>query len=306
MEQTIGEQPTPITTKPRNGFIAFMLSLLLPGLGQVYNGQLKKAIIFFGLLLLFPLLFGLTRGATFFYGLLSLLVIEIVLRIYIIIDGVKYANRQKKYVLKPYNTWYYYLLIAIGMLAVLLIFDVKSVLGIQTFKLPTISSSPTLQVGDWVVADMNAYKNDKPGYGDIVVYSGPDGQIYSFRIIGLPNDTVALVNNVVSINGQPGKATFLKDTTDNDSPASEFEEELPNGHKHLILKLKQPYDSAMTNISNIVVPPDSYYLLGDNRDNAADSRYEGFISKDRIKGRIIYSYWGQTGTKRMNIDFTDK
>ena len=86
----------------------------------------------------------------------------------------------------------------------------------------------------------------------------------------------------------------------------EFEEELPNGHKHLIYKLKTPYDSTKTNIKNIVVPSDSYYLLGDNRDNAADSRYEGFISKDRIKGRIIYSYWGRTGTKRINIDFTDK
>ncbi|MBA3987035.1 MAG: signal peptidase I, partial [Flavobacteriales bacterium] len=81
---------------------------------------------------------------------------------------------------------------------------------------------------------------------------------------------------------------------------------LPNGHKHLIYKFKQPFDSTKTNIKNIIVPSDSYYLLGDNRDNAADSRYEGFVSKDRIKGRIIYSYWGRTLTKRMNIDFRDK
>jgi signal peptidase I len=89
-------------------------------------------------------------------------------------------------------------------------------------------------------------------------------------------------------------------------PVVEFEEELPNGHKHLIYKFKQPYDSAKTNFKDIAVPSDSYYLLGDNRDNAADSRYEGFVSRDRIKGRIVYSYWGRTGTKRMNIDFTDK
>lgn len=85
-----------------------------------------------------------------------------------------------------------------------------------------------------------------------------------------------------------------------------FAEELPNGHKYLIYKFRQPYDSLKANIRNIVVPSGSYYLLGDNRDNAADSRYEGFISEDSIKGRIIYSYWGRAATERMNIDFTDK
>lgn len=306
MERTIDEQPTTIRTKPRNGFIAFLLSLLLPGLGQVYNGQPQKAVIFFCLLLLFPLLFGLTRGTTFFYGLFAAFVIEITLRIYIIIDGVRHAKRQKKYVLKPYNTWYYHLIIAIGLFAILMVYDVSTVLGTQTFKVPTNSNNPTIQVGDWLVADMRAYNDNEPDYGDIVVYSRPDGQIYNFRIVGRPNDNIELINNIVSINGKPNKATFIKETTNDDMPVAEYEEELPNGHKHLIYKFKQPYDSTKTNIKNIVVPSDSYYLLGDNRDNAADSRYEGFISKDRIKGRIMYSYWGQTGIKRINIDFTDK
>jgi signal peptidase I len=306
MEQTIDEKPTTIPTKPRNGFIAFLLSLILPGLGQVYNGQPKKAIIFFGLLLFIPLVFGLTRGTTFFYGLFSLFIIEVALRIYIIIDGVKHAKRQKEFILKPYNTWYYHLLIAIGMLAILMVYDLSTVLGTQTFKIPTTSNNPTFQLGDRLVADMRAYKNNEPDYGDIVVYSRPDGQIYTFRVVGRPNDNIEIIDNIVSINGKPSKATFIKETTNDEMPVVEFEEELPNGHKHLIYKFKTPYDSTKTNIKNIVVPPDSYYLLGDNRDNAADSRYEGFISKDRIKGRIIYSYWGQTGTKRMNIDFTDK
>lgn len=306
MQQTIDEQPTIIATKPRNGFIAFLLSLLLPGLGQVYNGQPKKAAAFFGLLFLFLLIFGLTHGTTLFYGLLTLFIIEVTLRIYIIIDGVKNAIRQKDYVLKPYNTWYYHLLIAIGMLVILMACDISTILGTQTFKNSTTSNNPTLQVGDCLVADMRAYKNNEPNYGDIVVYSRPDGQIYTFRVVGLPNDNIELVDNIVSINGKPVKATFIKELINDDMPVAEFEEELPNGHKHLIYKFKQPYDSIMTNIKNIVVPSGSYYLLGDNRDNAADSRYEGFISKDRIKGRIIYSYWGRTGTKRMNIDFTDK
>lgn len=305
MENILDEQSTTITTKPRNGFIAFLFSFLLPGLGQVYNGQPKKAVIFFCLLLLFPWLFGLTRGTTFFYGLLSLFVIEIALRIYIIIDGVKNAKRQKEYVLKSYNRWYYHLIIAIGMLAILMVYDISTVLGTQTFKIPTTSNNPTFQLGDWLVADMRAYKNNEPDYGDIVVYSRPDGQIYTFRVVGRPNDNIELIDNIVSVNGKPSKTTFIRETSNDKIPVVEFEEELPNGHKHLIYKFKQPYDSTKINIKNIVVPPESYYVLGDNRDNAADSRYEGFISKDRIKGRIIYSYWGQ-GADRININFKNK
>lgn len=296
------------TTKPRNGLVAFLFSLLLPGLGQVYNGQPQKAAAFFGLYLLLPLIFGLTRWATFFYGLMTLLLIEIVWRIYILIDGVRNAKRQQDYVLKPYNTWYYYLLIASGMFAILMLFDINTLLGIQTFTIPTTSNNPTFQVGDGLVADMRAYKNKEPDYGDMVVYSRPDGQIYTFRVIGRPNDDIELIDNFVSINGKMCKTIFIKETTIDDIPIPvlEYEEELPNGHKHLIYKFKQTYDSTKANIKNIVVPSDSYYLLGDNRGNAADSRYEGFISKDRIKGQIIYSYWGRPGTKRMNIHFTDK
>ena len=305
MEQAVDEQVTKIT-KPRNGFIAFLLSLLFPGLGQVYNGQPKKAIIFFGLLLLFPLLFCLTRGMIFFYGLLSFFVVGIALRIYIIFDGVTNAKQQKEYILKPYNTWYYYTLMAIGMLVISMVYDINSVLGTQTFKIAAGSNEPTFQIGDWLVADMRAYKNNEPDYGDIAVFSKPDGQIYTFRIVGCPDDNIELIDNIVSVNGKPSKATFIRETTFDEMPVVELEEELPNGHKHLIYKFKQPYDSTKTNIKNIVVPPDSYYLLGDNRDNAYDSRYEGFISKDRIKGRIIYSYWGQAGRQRMNIDFRNK
>jgi signal peptidase I len=306
MQQTIDYLPTTLAVKPRNAFIAFLLSLLLPGLGQVYNGQPKKAIILFSLLLLSPTIFGLTRGATSFYGLASVLAIEIALRIYSIADAVYFAKRQKDYELQPYNTWYYHLIIAIGMLAVLIIFDVRTMMGIAVYKVPTISSNPTFEVGDRIVVDMKAYKNSAPNYGHYVTFSRSDGELYNFRVVGRPNDKLDLIDNIVSINGKASKATFIKETTCDEMPVQEFEEQLPNGHKHLMYKFKVPYDEAKATIRNIEVPPDCYYLLGDNRDNAMDSRYVGFVHKDSIKGRVMYSFWGQTGTKRMNIDFTDK
>lgn len=305
MEQENSEITKARLIKPRNGFVAFILSLIFPGLGQVYNGELKKAGLFFALLLLNPFLFGVFRGATFFYGLLSSLIIEIALRIYIIIDGVKNAKRQKEYILKPYNTWYFHLLIAMGMLAILVVYNVRTVVGIRTFNIPTTSNNPTFQVGDRLVADLRAYRINEPDYGDIIIYSRSDGKIYTFRVVGLPNDNIELIDNIVTINGKPNKATFVKETINNGNPVYEFEEEFPNGHKHLIYKFIYPHKGNKANINEITVPPGCYYVLGDNRDNAADSRYEGCISRDRIKGRMLYSYWGRT-TKRINIDFTDK
>lgn len=305
MEQTL-DAPLPANSpRPRNAFVAFLFSLILSGLGQVYNGQIKKAIIFFCLPLLIPFLYGVIRGTTFFYGLLSMLIILVSLKIYIIIDGIKNAKRQKSYILKPYNTWYHYLIIGTAMIAVTWAYDYRSVLGTQTFTIPSPSNNPTFQIGDCVVADMRAYKYSEPDYGDIVVFQRPDDVIYTFRVVGRPNDTLELNDNIVTVNGKPGKVTFIKEKNLANIAVKEFEEELPNGHKHLIHKFSSFYDSTKTTIKNIVVPADHYYLLGDSRDNALDSRYEGFVSKEKILGRIIYSYWGKA-TNRINIDFRDK
>lgn len=306
MEQAIEDQEANIKTKARNRFIAFFLSLIIPGLGQIYNGQPKKAAIFFCLLLIIPFLAGMAHVAATFYGLAALFLTEITLRVYIIIDAVKKAKQQQDYSLKPYNTWYHHLLIAIGMLVILSFYDTKAILGLQTFIIPTTSNNPTMQVGDWVIADLKAYDNDQPDYGDIIAFSKADGPIFSYRVVGKPNDEIALIDNIVSINGSLSKASLIGEKINEAKTVAEFEEELPNGHKHLIYKFKQPYNNEKTNVTQTIVPPDSYFLLGDNRDNAADSRYEGFIHKDRIIGRILYSYWGKSATNRINIDFTDK
>lgn len=302
MQLTIDEQPT---FKPRNAFVAFFLSLILPGLGQIYNGQQKKAIIFFVSLRLVPFLFGVTRGATFFGGLLALLFVEVGLRIYFLIDAVKNARRQKNYVLKSYNTWYYYVIIGIAMTSVLWLYKVSDALGIGTFKIPTTSNHPTLHVGDWLVADRQAYRNREPDYGDIVVFEGPDEQLYTFRVAGRPNDSLELKDNMLIINGRPANSRFINDTTDGQFAVRELDVDLPNGHQHRMYTFKTPVDTAKANIKNIVVPAGCYYLLGDNRDNALDSRYTGFVNREKILGQIVYSYWGKS-TDRINVDFKNR
>ncbi|MBX7224985.1 MAG: signal peptidase I [Chitinophagales bacterium] len=304
MEIALDEQPEPIKIIPRNGFIAFLLSLLTPGLGQIYNGQPNKAAWFLFFLLSIPMIFNFAKGTTTFYGLVVFIVYVVSWKIFIIIDAIRNANRQKNFIPKSYNTWYYHLLIAIGILAIIAISNIPN--RTKPFRIPTTTNHPTIIEGDKVIADLKAYKNSQPNYGDVIVYTKPDGFLYISRVVGLPKDSISVVDNIVNINGVPCHSTFIKKTFSDNMPMKIYEEELPNGHKHLLLKINQPFESDKANAAMVVVPKDAYYILGDNRDNSLDSRYIGFITKDKIKGRVLYSFWGRTGKKRMNIDFTQQ
>src|SRR5690606_13897368 len=83
MESIIEEQEEQPKIHPRNAFIAFLLSVFTPGLGQIYNGQVKKGVVFFVLVLLVPVIFGLFNLMSFFYGFISIFIIEFIIRIYI-------------------------------------------------------------------------------------------------------------------------------------------------------------------------------------------------------------------------------
>lgn len=213
------------------------------------------------------------------------------LRIYIIYDGITYALKLKDYIPKKYNRWYFHFLMAITITSISFLFDYQSVLGIGNFILPTSSNHPTLQVGDRVVADYNAYTSTSITYGDLVAFDSKEGSIWIFRVVGLPGDQIELNNNIVSINGVKSKETYVRDTADDMFLVSEYIEEFPNGHKHHIYKQKTPNKQAVTSTKPIVLDSDSYYLLGDNRDNALDSRYRGTVDRDDIIGQIKYKYW---------------
>jgi len=126
-----------------------------------------------------------------------------------------------------------------------------------------------------------------------------------YRIIGLPNDKIEIQNNFLIINGKKCKTTFIKKTQSEQFDVNEFEEELPNGHRHKIYTFINPFNDNKNEVTKIKIPKNCYYLMGDNRDNAMDSRYIGVINEDEIKGKIVFGYWGNT-KDRININFRDK
>jgi signal peptidase I len=292
--------------KPRNPILAFFFAFFFLGFGQVYNGQIKKGIIFLLIELTLPFIYGFTRLGAFFIGFISILIIGFIFRIYVIYDATKTATKLKIYKLKPYNTWYYHLAIIIGIYTILWFYDANSIVGVKSFKIPTTSNEPAIKVGDKVIADLNAFDNIKPNYGDIVIFQKKDSLYpWIYRIVGLPNDRLEIQNNFLIINGKKCKTSFIKETKSEEFEVKEYEEELPNGHKHKIYTFKKPFEDNENAEHQIIIPKNSYYLMGDNRDNAMDSRYIGVLKEDEIKGKVVFSYWGKT-SNRINIDFRNK
>ena len=292
------------TIKPRKVWKALLLSLFALGLGQIYNGQIKKCLIIWICIIFISFVFAATKFLTTFYGWITLCVILIGIQLYVHIDACVSAKSQKNYLPKKYNKRYFYVIFGVIIYAVFWLFFASPFLNVvgsvRNFKIPTEANEPTLQIGDNVVADMRAYKKSTPDYADIVIFNIDDAP-YIFRVIGKPNDTLSIKDNSLIINNKPVKTLFIRIIETDNFLINEYEEELPNGRKYLIYRqIPNPYPETV-NIDNIIVPADSYFLMGDNRDNAFDSRYLGFIKREQIIGKAAFILTGKS-FERRNID----
>ena len=139
---------------------------------------------------------------------------------------------------------------------------------------PTGSMLNTIQEGDRIIASRLAYVNNDPERYDIILFKFPDdeSQIYVKRVIGLPGETVQIVNGVVYVTKTDGKTIQLDDSfVTTGTPYGDF----------------GPY----------VVPENSYFMLGDNRNNSKDSRYwqHTFVNKSKIIGKVKFRYCPSIG-----------
>ena len=183
----------------------------------------------------------------------------------------------------------------------------------QPFNIPSESMKATLLVGDYLFVSKYSY-----GYthyslpfsprlfsgrifgsalkrGDVVVFRLPrdDSVDYIKRVVGLPGDMIQMIDGVLNINGTPVKRERVEDyVSDEDGVAQrvkQFRETLPNGVSYVTMDLTD--NGFLDNTQVYTVPPDHYFMMGDNRDNSTDSRvlsqvgyvpYENIIGKAQI------------------------
>ena len=167
---------------------------------------------------------------------------------------------------------------------------------------PTGSMNPTLLEGDRVLVDKHVLglrvpfthirmtAGEDTARGDIVVFDSPaNGQSLVKRVAAVPGDTIALDGEVLIINGQPahyavGKPDHLRGllaATAAQNPLLLREAGLGKDHDVMLL----PARLSRGPFGPLVMPADRYFMLGDNRDNSADSRYFGFVPRRNIVGR---------------------
>jgi signal peptidase I len=184
------------------------------------------------------------------------------------------------------------------ILAVIL-FSIRSSLA-DWSDVPTGSMKPTILEGDRIYINKIAYdlkvpfttwhiaEWGGPQRGEIVVFFSPkDGMRLVKRVVGLPGDTIELRNDVLIINGTPVEygpiaKELLRDVAPGDRANHVFAVEQLPGQTHAVAA--HPVVPAMRNFAPLKVPEGHYFMMGDNRDDSADSRYFGVVERKRIVG----------------------
>lgn len=175
---------------------------------------------------------------------------------------------------------------------------------VRAFTIAGPSMSPTYLLNDIVLSNHLAYdfrlpytdivlsKTRDPKRGDLIMYFDiPKNITATKRIIGVPGDTIYMKNNILYINGIEAKQARESRSMFNVVPIENGLGELVlsetiDGEAHLITYT--PDIGKLRSFDSIVVSENKYFILGDHRDNSADSRYIGLISRAQIKGKVFH------------------
>ncbi len=168
-----------------------------------------------------------------------------------------------------------------GLLTAFIIAAVLKLFIVQAFRIPSGSMIPTLLVGDQILVSKLAYgvknpfhdrylfRTGHPRRGDVIVFKYPKDETKDFikRVVGIPGNSIRIVKKQLYVNDQLQKEPYIQ--TLDPSVTDEV-----------------PRDNFET-----VVPPHSYFVMGDNRDDSYDSRFWGFVKSRKIVGRAVLIYW---------------
>jgi len=189
----------------------------------------------------------------------------------------------------------------------------------QPFSIPSGSMRPTLLEGDYLFVSKFSYGysryslpfgpdlfegrlwSGEPERGDVAVFKLPSEPRLDYikRVIGLPGDTVQMRDGALFLNGEPVEREAIGtiddvDITEQNQPVRVFRETLPNGVSYRTLDVTQ--GTVGDDTREFVVPEGHYFMLGDNRDNSADSRFNvGYVPHENLVGRANIIFFSIAG-----------
>ncbi|MBI5374644.1 MAG: signal peptidase I [Candidatus Schekmanbacteria bacterium] len=164
------------------------------------------------------------------------------------------------------------------LIALLLALVIRTYI-VQAFKIPSGSMLDTLQIGDHILVNKFAYWFDNPKHHDVIVFKFPQDETRDFikRIIGIEYDKIRGKDKVLFVNGEKQDEPYVvhKDSFT-----------IPGRNQNLYGD-----ETVRDTFGPLTVPASSYFCMGDNRDRSLDSRFWGFVRREKIKGKAFIIYW---------------
>lgn len=321
----------------RYPWIAFILTQLCPGWGQIYNRDWKWLGISFVSVVVLT-----TITTVYLFDSLKEIGIAIclglVLDLFLSIQAYKRAKKMQE-IQRPthhYNgSHVLFRLICVYGGFTALLFAIPDGYGLfmptrlRSFQIPSESMVPNLLVGDRLVADGWAYWGKEPKRGDVVVFDYPKDPSTKFvkRLIGLPGDVIEFKAGELWVNGEivpqrkaevfpveamhrnatefvetmrQGKGSAAADGQAAGQVAGQVSGQMAGQKDYVIFRIQPGW---VDDLGPITVPEGKYFMLGDNRDRSHDSRFWGFVSRDQLIGRMAFIYFSwdsDEGRPRMN------
>ena len=275
----------------RSPWVAVLLSGALPGLGHVYLGEPRRGLT------LFAALGGVSVVAilTLLYlpvaplNVLLPLGMVVTVWLYVLADAFRRGRRIEAYAPRRYNRWWVYLgaFLFVGFVAQPAAQNRFEASVSDAFRVTSAAMAPTLLPGDYLLVDKRSFRKRPPARFEMAVYRR-GGTSYLHRIVGLPGDTLAMVGKVLHLNGAPVAEPYARhgDPLDVTAPAMRWQlDHLVDGDG------RTATPPTRDDWGPLLVPEGRYFVLGDNRDDSADSRYHGFVAREDLIATPLRLYF---------------